>query len=185
MSQIHTMILQANMRAKTRYSRQNPPDYAARRAGEAQQTKDIPLPQNVRIETTVCDGVPVEWVTTDQNPADRVILYIHGGGFVVGSVETRRMFTTYLADKMGYNVAAAAYRLAPEHPFPAAPQDCLAVYRQLVRRFAAEHIVLLGESAGGNLVLALLLEIKAAGLPMPAAAFCLSPCVQYDRVLPS
>ena len=107
------------------------------------------------------------------------------GGFVVGSVKTRRMFTGYLADRLGYNVAAPEYRLAPEHPFPAAPQDCFAAYRVLLNQYAPKRIVLLGESAGGNLVLSVLLQIKDAGLPMPAAALCIAPCVQFDQVLPS
>lgn len=131
------------------------------------------------------DGVPAELLTHPQNPTDRIVLYLHGGGFVVGSVKTRRMFTSYIADKLGYNVAAPEYRLAPEHPFPAAPRDCFAAYRALLGEYAPGRIVLLGESAGGNLVLSVLLHIKAAGLPMPAAALCIAPCVQFDQTLPS
>ena len=131
------------------------------------------------------DEVPVELLSHPGNPADRVVLYLHGGGFVVGSVKTRRMFTSYIAGKMGYNVAAPEYRLAPEHSFPAAPQDCFAVYRALLREYAPDRIVLLGESAGGNLVLSVLFQIKAAGLPMPAAGLCIAPCVQFDQVLSS
>ena len=127
----------------------------------------------------------VELLRHPKNPTDRIILYLHGGGFVVGSVKTRRMFTGYLAAKLGYNVAAPEYRLAPEYPFPAAPQDCFAAYRALLKEYAPERIVLVGESAAGNLVLSVLLQIRQAGLPMPAAALCFSPCVQFDKTLPS
>lgn len=185
MSLIHTIICRNSRKTKSWYSSENPPDYAARRADELRRTRNIPVPKCVKIEKGSCGGVPVEYVSTAQNPTDRIILYIHGGGFVGGSTESRRMFTTYIASRMRYNTAAVDYRLAPEFPFPAAPQDCLAVYRQLVRRFAPDRIILLGESAGGNLVLSLLLQIKEARLPMPAAAVCLSPCVQYDHVLAS
>ncbi len=112
-------------------------------------------------------------------------MYIHGGGFVVGSVKTRRAFTGYVADRMGYNVAAVEYRLAPEAPFPAASQDCFSVYRELIMLYDPLHVVILGESAGGNLVLSTLLRIKAAGLPQPAAAVCIAPCVQFDQTFPS
>lgn len=185
MSLVHTIIYRNSKKTKTWYCAENRPDYGARRADEQWRTSSILVPKEVRIEKENCGGVPVEVITAAKNPTDRVVLYIHGGGFLGGSVETRRMFTTYIANRMEYNVAAVEYRLAPEFPFPAAPQDCLAVYRQIVRKFAPKHIVLLGESAGGNLVLALLLQIKASGLPMPAAAICFSPCVQYDHVLPS
>ena len=82
-------------------------------------------------------------------------------------------------------MASIDYRLAPEHPFPAGAEDCLAAYRALLERFPAERIVLLGESAGGNLVLSLLVQIKRSALPFPAACFAIAPTVQYDRELPS
>lgn len=185
MSFMHRMIFYSCKKGKRRYSPGEPQDYPAKRAAEVKQNRLVSMPRSVRIKETSVDGVPVEWVTHAKNPTDRIVLYLHGGGFVVGSVKTRRMFTSYVANKIGYNVAAPEYRLAPEHPFPAAPQDCFTVYRALLKEYAPTRIVLLGESAGGNLVLSVLLQIKAAGLPMPAAALCIAPCVQFDRVLPS
>lgn len=185
MSFMHSMVFYFCKKGKRRYSPGEAQDYPAKRAAEVRQNRLVSVPRAVNIRETVLGGVPTELVSHPGNPTDRIVLYLHGGGFVVGSVKTRRMFTSCIANKLGYNVAAPEYRLAPEHPFPAAPQDCFAVYRELLGEYAPSRIVLLGESAGGNLVLSVLLQIKAAGLPMPAAALCIAPCVQFDRVLPS
>ena len=124
-------------------------------------------------------------MTKEKNPQDRIVLYIHGGGFVTGSTEARKGFTSYIVDKLGLNVVSIDYRLAPEHPFPAGPDDCLAAYKALLEKYRGNQIVLLGESAGGNLVLSLLLQIKDAGLPLPAGTFAIAPAVQFDKELDS
>lgn len=185
MSITHSMVFTFCKKGKRRYVSGQDQDYPARRAEEEKQNRFASAPRSVRIRRVQAGSVTVELLRHPQNPTDRIILYLHGGGFVVGSVKTRRMFTGYLAAKLGYNVAAPEYRLAPEYPFPAAPQDCFAAYRALLKEYAPEHIVLVGESAGGNLVLSVLLQIRQAGLPMPAAALCFSPCVQFDKTLPS
>lgn len=185
MSFMHSMVFYFCKKGKRRYSPNQPQNYPEKRAAEVSQNRFVSVPRSVCIRETAMGGVPVELVTHAKNPTDRIVLYLHGGGFVVGSVKTRRMFTSYIANKLGYNVVAPEYRLAPEHPFPAAPQDCFTVYRELLGEYSPDRIILLGESAGGNLVLAVLLQIKAAGLPMPAAALCISPCVQFDQILPS
>lgn len=185
MSVFHSIINRALMSNKRIYDPKNPMDYPAARTAEVEQNKGVKIPKSVKIEENKLNGVPVEWLTVPKNPKDRIVMYIHGGAFVVGSVKTRRAFTTYIADKLGYNVVAVEYRLAPEYPFPAAPEDCFAVYKALLSSYDAKHIVLVGESAGANLVLATLLQIKDAKVPQPAAAMSLTPCVQYDTVLPS
>lgn len=185
MSLMHSIVFYFCKKGKRHYEPGRTQDYEASRLSELRQNRFAQAPRSVRIEERRLGGVPVELLSRTGNPYDRVVLYIHGGGFVVGSVKTRRAFTGYVVGKLGFNVAAVEYRLAPEHPFPAAPEDCFAVYRELLREYRPGNIVLLGESAGGCLVLSVLLQIKAAGLPMPAAALCFSPCVQFDRVLPS
>lgn len=185
MSITHSMVFYFCKKGKRQYVSGRDQNYPARRAEEEKQNRFAAAPRSVRIRRMQADGVEAELLSRPQNPTDRIILYLHGGGFVVGSVKTRRMFTGYLAAKLGFNVAAPEYRLAPEHPFPAAPRDCFAAYRALLEEYAPERIVLLGESAGGNLVLSILLQIRQAGLPMPAAALCFSPCVQFDKTLPS
>lgn len=105
-----------------------------------------------------------------------VILYLHGGGFLVGSPTMYRKIAVRLAREALTDVVVPDYRLAPEHPWPAAPRDVLATYRGLLDAgHRPERIAVVGDSAGGNLVLALLQQIRAAGLPMPASATCLSP----------
>lgn len=185
MSMMHSIVFSMCKRGKRLYSPGVSQDYAASRADEVRQNRFVPIPKSVCIRETTMNGVQTELLSNSRNPKDRVILYLHGGGFVVGSTKTRRMFTIYIVGKMGYNVVAPEYRLAPEHPFPAAPTDCLAVYQALLSEYTPNRIALIGESAGGNLVLSTLLQIKALGLAMPAIALCLSPCVQFDRILPS
>lgn len=185
MSITHSMVFSFCKKGKRRYVSGQDQNYPARRAEEEKQNRFANAPRSVHICQVQAGDVTVELLSHPRNPTDRIVLYIHGGGFVVGSVKTRRMFTGYLVTKLGFNVAAPEYRLAPEHPFPAAPRDCFAAYRALLEEYAPERIVLLGESAGGNLVLSLLLQIKEAGLPMPAAALCFSPCVQFDQTFPS
>ena len=185
MSLIHSIVNLSFKKGKRVYDPQQPPDYPAARQQELRQNRFAQAPRCVQIRESVMGNVPVEWLTKPQNPKDKTILYIHGGGFVVGSVKTRRSFTGYVVNKLHYNVLAAEYRLAPEHPFPAAPEGCFAVYRALLAQYAPQNIVIIGESAGGNLVLSVLLQIRQAGLPQPAAAICISPCVQFDTAFPS
>ena len=130
-------------------------------------------------------GVDVRWISKSADPEDRIVLYIHGGGFCTGSSDSRRGFTSYIADKLGLNVVSLDYRRAPEHPFPQGADDCLAAYKALLGSYRSDKIVFIGESAGGNLVLSLLMSAKAHGLPLPAAVAAISPTVQFDRELPS
>lgn len=185
MSIMHSIVFYFCKKGKRRYISGIDQNYPEKRAAEVKQNRFANAPRSVRIRQEQMGGVPVERLCHPENPTDRIVLYIHGGGFVVGSVKTRRMFTGYVADKLGYNVVAPEYRLAPENPFPAAPQDCFMVYQELLKEYDSERIVLLGESAGANLVLSVLLQIKSTELPMPAAALCIAPCVQFDQTFPS
>lgn len=105
-----------------------------------------------------------------------VILYFHGGGWVLGWYQTHRILTARLAQAAGLPVLAVDYRLAPEHPFPAALDDCLAAYRWLLAEgWPAYRIVFAGDSAGGNLVVAAMLALRDSGEPLPAGGACISP----------
>ncbi|WP_044875296.1 alpha/beta hydrolase [Pseudomonas sp. LFM046] len=120
-------------------------------------------------------GRPCEW----HRPAGGshvVVLYLHGGAFITGSPATHRAITASLAKRAGVAVCALDYRLAPEHPFPAARDDALAAYRELLDAgYPASRIVIGGDSAGGNLTLLTALEIRRQGLPQPAGLICFSP----------
>lgn len=112
--------------------------------------------------------------------SDRRILYLHGGAFVTGSPRTHRGIAGRIARGVRAEVIVPDYRLAPEHPFPAALDDAVRVYEALIERGApSSHIALAGDSAGGNLVFALLLRLKGEGLPMPSAAVGMSPFADF------
>jgi epsilon-lactone hydrolase len=122
-------------------------------------------------------GVPVTWVTPRAGPEPRLLLYVHGGGFTVGSSRMVRDLLARLALASNARVLSADYRLAPEHPWPAGLEDLRAVWRAALAEHAPKQIVLAGDSAGGNLVLALLLELRDRGEALPAGAVLLCPWV--------
>lgn len=134
------------------------------------------LPAGIACEAVDLGGIPAEKLSAADTRTDAAILYIHGGGFVAGSPCTHRPLTWRLAKDVGVPVYAVDYRLAPEHHFPAGLDDCVTAYRALLDRgLPAKSILVAGDSAGGNLTLALALRLKAEGLPLPAALICLSP----------
>ena len=105
-----------------------------------------------------------------------VILYLHGGGYTCGSLEYAKGFAATLADECGVRVFCAAYRLAPEHRYPAALDDALEAYRYLLKKgYPARQILLCGESAGGGLIYALCLRLRAEKLPLPCGLIAISP----------
>lgn len=110
------------------------------------------------------------------HPEPGIILYLHGGAFAVGSVNVHREFLARLAIACQMKVLAIDYRLAPEHPFPAALQDALAAYQCLFSQgYDPSNIVIAGDSAGGGLAIAMLISLRDDKLPLPACAVCLSP----------
>jgi acetyl esterase/lipase len=126
------------------------------------------------------EGLSAEWihpVTSGNIPAadEKVIFYTHGGGYVTGNCTDHRMHVAKFVKATGISALLYDYRLAPEHPFPAAIQDTLTAYRWLLGYVLAENIIIVGESAGGGLCLASLLAIRDKGLPLPAAGVALSP----------
>lgn len=131
-------------------------------------------PASVRITPAQVNGIPGEWVESPDS-TNTVLLYLHGGGYFGCSAETHRPITVWFA-LHGFRVFAPNYRLAPENPFPAAVHDALAAYRGLLAEgHSPQHLVLAGDSAGGGLALSLMLALRAAGTPLPAAAALFSP----------
>ncbi len=128
-----------------------------------------------------CDQVPAEWLDVPGSRAERVILYLHGGAFAFRLPRMQSALIGRWCHALGARALMPRYRLAPEHPFPAGTDDCLAAYRWLLDRCGdARQIVIAGDSAGGNLTLVTLLRARDAGLPMPAAAVCLSPAIDFS-----
>jgi acetyl esterase/lipase len=148
----------------------------ARNANDARRAfaTRLPAPPGATFTAGSMGGIAGEWVSA-AGIAAGTLLYLHGGGYFACSPSTHRSITAAYATR-GLNVFAPDYRLAPEHPFPAAVDDALAVYRALLDSgIAPETLAIGGDSAGGGLALATLLAAKAAGLPMPACAILFSP----------
>lgn len=124
---------------------------------------------------TTIGGVPVQVLTPKQGRAKGVVLYLFGGGYVQGTPAEDLCITATIAEDTGRLVYAPAYRLAPEHPFPAGLEDALAVYRALVTEHGGGNITVMGESAGGGLALSLVLRVMKDRLPAPAKVVLLSP----------
>lgn len=137
-----------------------------------------PVLEQVDFESVDAAGVPCEWCRPKDAAPERTLVYLHGGGYVLGSVDSYRELIARLAIGARAQVLAPNYRLAPEHRFPAASDDCVGVYRWLLGQGeAAEGIALAGDSAGGGLCLDLLCSVRDAGDPLPAAALLFSPWV--------
>ena len=130
----------------------------------------------VTCEPVSAGGVDGEWISPASAPDDRAILYFHGGGFRIGSVNSHRDLIAQIALASGCRVLAINYRLAPEHRFPAALDDALAAYGWMLDRgLKPVNIAFAGDSAGGNLVLAAMLALRDRGLPLPISAVLMSP----------
>ncbi|OQX97151.1 MAG: hypothetical protein B6I20_13290 [Bacteroidetes bacterium 4572_117] len=142
------------------------------------------LPWGVHIKRVMVDNkINGEVIIPTTSDRKKVMLYLHGGGYTIGSLHSHRSLVGKIAKKSGIIALLIDYRKAPENPFPAALEDALASYKRLIykRGKLPENIVFAGDSAGGGLVFALLLKIKAEGLPMPAGAIALSPWVDLSN----
>jgi monoterpene epsilon-lactone hydrolase len=136
----------------------------------------VPFWYGIRTSLARVGGVSGEWVETTRSASDRVLLYLHGGGWFMGSPRTHRSLVAELVRASAVRAFTLDYRLAPEHPYPAALDDCLRAFEGLLASgIAPGKIVLVGDSAGGNLALALLLRLRDAGRPLPRATVLLSP----------
>jgi acetyl esterase/lipase len=148
----------------------------ARVAMEDFAARHFPPPADTVVEPAAAGGVPAEWVSRAGTTDGPVILYLHGGSYLVGSPRTHRELGARLVGAAGGRVLLLDYRLAPEHPCPAALADALAAYRWLLDEGVdARRMVVAGDSAGGGLALATLVAARDAGLPVPAAGVCLCP----------
>ena len=130
----------------------------------------------VQFQPLRINNIPAEWVTPIDIPTPRVILYLHGGGFNSGSIVSHRSMVGNIASACKARALLIDYRLAPEHAFPCALDDCRAAYDWLLGSgIPAEQITVMGDSAGGALTLSLLIQLRDQGMPLPAMAVCLSP----------
>jgi acetyl esterase/lipase len=138
----------------------------------------VPIDPAIRLEPVVANGVAAEWATAPGIDPARVLLYIHGGGYSYGSILSHRSLASTAGRAAGCRVLTLDYRRAPEHPFPAAVEDVIGAYRFLLDQgLDPKRIAIGGDSAGGGLVMALLIAACDESLPLPACAWCISPWV--------
>lgn len=179
-SEVHEQIVQA-MKAQRANAPAQAPSIEESRAGFEQMAELTPLRDDVVCRPVDAGGIRAEWVSTPESQDERVVLYLHGGGYVLGSIRTHRELASRIARAARARCLVIDYRLAPEHPFPAAVEDATAAYRWLLQGgVAARRLVVAGDSAGGGLTLATLLALRDAGDPLPAAGVCLSPWTDLE-----
>ncbi|MNO51039.1 Monoterpene epsilon-lactone hydrolase [compost metagenome] len=139
----------------------------------------FPKPSDVHIQQAAIEHLKAEWITPvnlDPDHDNKLILYFHGGGFIAGTSEFYRDLCTRIAKTSGVKVLIVEYRLAPEHPYPAANEDCLTSYRWLLQNgYSAPNIVFGGDSVGASLVLMTMISLRDYAEELPAGAFLLSP----------
>ena len=151
-------------------------DFNLRRKKTDELGRKYSLAKNIKIQQVQLDGVTCEWAFLENAPLDKVIIFLHGGGFCIGSIDTYRHFTSRLAKATGIRVLYVEYRLAPENPFPGAVDDAISVYQSLLSQgLSAENIILVGDSAGAGLCLSSTLALRDNGEPLPAALVLFSP----------
>lgn len=132
--------------------------------------------KGLRVERLEFAGLRAAWFRPEGAAPGKAVLYLHGGGYVSGSIESYLMLCSSMARELGRDLLLPEYRLAPEHPFPAALEDALAAWRGLLASgFAPRDLVVAGDSAGGGLSLALVLSLRDSGEPLPSAVVCVSP----------
>lgn len=147
------------------------------RAGLEDLAKMVKVPKDVNIETLDVAGIPAEWISAPEAKDDNIILYLHGGGYISGSINSHRELMSRISRTSKARVLIIDYRLAPEYPFPAAVEDAYSVYRWLIedQKIAPNNLIIAGDSAGGGLTLATLINLRDKGIALPAAAVGLSP----------
>jgi acetyl esterase/lipase len=159
------------------------PTLAEMRAGFEQMTSVFPIEAGIRVESVTANGVPCDMVCAPDADLSRTILYVHGGGYVIGSAKGYRSLGARLSKASRARVLLVDYRLAPEHPHPAAVDDAVAAYRWLLAQGCQpSKIAVSGDSAGGGLTIATLVAIRDAKLPTPCAGACISPWVDLEGI---
>lgn len=155
------------------------PDIATRRRQMDEFATAFPIPDGVATEDVEIAGRPARWYRPEGGDADRVVLYLHGGAYVSGSLDSHREPSARLSLACGTNVLALDYRLAPEHPLPAAIEDASAAWAWLIDDGGCrpDRAAIAGDSAGGGLTMATLIALRDAGGALPAAVALLSPWV--------
>jgi monoterpene epsilon-lactone hydrolase len=178
MSDAEIVALRAKLASRPRSD-----DYRQRRKDIDSRGLQYGLASDVVVEPVNANGVRAEWTSTPQTNRDAALLYLHGGGFVIGSLDSHRHLVSEAGRAAKAWTLGLDYRLAPENPFPAAVEDAVAGYRFLLSRdYRPDRIAIAGDSAGGGLVVSAMIAMRDAGLPQPACGWCISPWVDLEAV---
>jgi len=147
--------------------------YRAQSKGSAHLLR---IPRDVMVVDADIDGMHGLWIRPDDADTKKVILHLHGGGYVTGDSDPYRMMCVPMASTLKMHVLIPDYRLAPEHPFPAALEDAQRTYRWLLAQgYTPQDVIISGDSAGGGLSIAMIVALRDDGQPLPAAVVCISP----------
>ena len=158
-------------------------DYRQRRKDMDARALEYKIAPDVTVEPVTANGVRAEWTSTPGDARDAALMWLHGGGYVIGSLVSHRHVVSEAGRAAKVWGLALDYRLAPEHPFPAAVEDAVSGYRYLLSRGVRPgRIAIAGDSAGGGLVVAALVAIRDAGLAQPACGWCVSPWVDMEGI---
>src|ERR1700730_1740136 len=164
-------------------SRPRSDDYRQRRKDMDAGFSQYGIARDVTVEPVSANGVRAEWTSTPRDDRDAALLYVHGGGYLIGSLDSHRHLVSEAGRAAKAWALALDYRLAPEPPFPAAVDDAVSGSRYLLSRgIRPGRIAIAGASAGGGLVVAAMLAIRDAGLAQPACGWCISPWVDMEGI---
>ena len=142
----------------------------------------IPLPENTKVEKIIADGVHAEWISCGKVNSNKIFMFIHGGGYYRGSIASTRATVARISEQASVQCLSIDYRLAPEHPFPAAIDDTYTAYNWILKQgINPKNIIVSGQSAGGGLCLALLLKIKDNKGTQPLGAVAISPWTDLSQ----
>ena len=162
-------------------SRPRPTELSERRSRLEMIGEQSQVAGDVHVEAVDANGVPAEWTSTPSADPNRVLIFLHGGGYISGSSTSHRAMVAEAGRQAKTRTLALGYRLAPEHPFPAALEDALTGYRY-VRALGIDpaNVIVAGDSAGGGLTIAMMVELRKAGEALPGCAWCISPWVDLS-----
>ncbi|NHI94901.1 MAG: alpha/beta hydrolase [Candidatus Lokiarchaeota archaeon] len=140
------------------------------------EMKKAPIPEDVKIETIDINGVPAEWQIVPGAKEDQVLIYLHGGGYIMGSPLTHKLLTVALGQTTNMRVLSVNYRLGPEYSLFASLDDSVTVYKELLStNISPQKIIIAGDSAGAHLTITTLLKLRDEGIPLPAGAILMAP----------
>jgi acetyl esterase/lipase len=158
------------------------PSLAEQRARLETLADFFPVPEGMEIEPAKVGGIAGEWARGRRARRDAAVLYLHGGGYVVGSPKSHRHLAAALSEASGLSLFVPDYRLAPEHPFPAAVDDAVAAYKGLLESgLSPARLAIAGDSAGGGLTIATLVALRDRKIPLPACAVGISPWTDLSQ----